>query len=362
VCHNGRVIRRLAWRFAVIGTAVLLVVVRWPATLVEWWYSRLIFPQIQWVLTGASNLVPFALLDVLIAVVVVWVVWATARMIRERHRGWWQTIARTGLNLATVAAAVCIAFYACWGLNYQREPVTAWLDFDPGRLTPERAAMLADQVVAELVTLQDVVPPSADDGDRRTRAVRLVPGFDLAVRAIGLRGGTIPGRPKHTLLNPYFTRAGVSGMTDPFFLETLTSSNLLPVEQPAVIAHEWAHLAGLALESEASFVGWLTCIHSDRWAQYSGWLSLFLDLVGSLDPSQRRAVMGRVPARAIRDIAEMRQRNERDQVRAVSQVAWRTYDSYLKTNRVASGVRNYSEVVRLVLGIRFETDWIPARR
>jgi hypothetical protein len=33
-------------------------------------------------------------------------------------------------------------------------------------------------------------------------------------------------------------------MTDPFLLETLLASNLLPFEVPAVIAHEWGHLAG----------------------------------------------------------------------------------------------------------------------
>jgi hypothetical protein len=163
-------------------------------------------------------------------------------------------------------------------------------------------------------------------------------------------------------LDPYFTRAGVSGMTDPFFLETLEATNLLPVERPAVTAHEWAHLAGLARESEASFVGWLVCIHADEWAQYSGWLDLFLRVVGSLEANQRRQVMVRLPARAIRDIDLMHQRNQRDQIRMVGLVAWRAYDSYLKTNRVESGIRNYDEVVRLVVGTRFKNGWIPVRR
>ena len=43
-------------------------------------------------------------------------------------------------------------------------------------------------------------------------------------------------------------------MTDPFLLETLIAPDLLEVERPFVIAHEWAHLAGYADESEANFV------------------------------------------------------------------------------------------------------------
>jgi hypothetical protein len=38
--------------------------------------------------------------------------------------------------------------------------------------------------------------------------------------------------------------------------------DLLPFEKPFVAAHEWAHLAGYADESEASFVGWLTCVRA----------------------------------------------------------------------------------------------------
>ena len=47
-------------------------------------------------------------------------------------------------------------------------------------------------------------------------------------------------------------------MVDPFALEVMANPDLLPVERPFVAAHEWAHLAGYADESEANFVGWLT--------------------------------------------------------------------------------------------------------
>ncbi|MCX6544812.1 MAG: DUF3810 family protein [Acidobacteria bacterium] len=354
--------RYVAWRFGLIVTAALLIAVRWPAGLVEQWYARSVYPPMQSIATGASNLVPFALLDALIVAGVLWLVWGVARVTRGGRGRRWRALARAVLNLGTVAAAAFIAFYGCWGLNYQREPVAAWLDFDESRITPDRAGALGRQIAGALVRLQTVVPPSAEGGDRQEEAGPLAPAFEGALRSIGLPGGTRPGRPKVSLLDPYFTRAGVSGMTDPFFLETLEATNLLPVERPAVIAHEWAHLAGLARESEASFVGWLACIHADEWAQYSGWLDLLLRVGGSLDANQRRQVMAHVPARVIRDIDLMRQRNERDQVRVVGLVAWRAYDSYLKTNRVESGIRNYDEVVRLVLGTRFESGWTPVRR
>ena len=45
-------------------------------------------------------------------------------------------------------------------------------------------------------------------------------------------------------------------MTDPFLLDVIVNDDLLPMERPAMVAHEWGHLAGLAREAEASYFGW----------------------------------------------------------------------------------------------------------
>jgi hypothetical protein len=58
----------------------------------------------------------------------------------------------------------------------------------------------------------------------------------------------------------------------------------------------------------------------------------------------------------------MAARSARDQVRAVSEAAWRTYDGYLRSQRVQSGVRNYGEVVNLLAGTRFKAGWEPVLR
>ena len=69
-------------------------------------------------------------------------------------------------------------------------------------------------------------------------------------------------------------------MTDPYFLETLVSSQLLPFERPFVLAHEWSHLTGLADEGDANFLGWLACVRAAPPQQYSGWLFLYSRSVG----------------------------------------------------------------------------------
>ena len=61
------------------------------------------------------------------------------------------------------------------------------------------------------------------------------------------------------MLDWYFRTGGIDGMTNPFGLEVLLNSRVLPVELPALVAHEYAHLAGFADEADASVVAWLAC-------------------------------------------------------------------------------------------------------
>jgi hypothetical protein len=154
------------------------------------------------------------------------------------------------------------------------------------------------------------------------------------------------------MLDLYFRPAGVAGMTDPWFLETLVESDLLAVERPFVIAHEWSHLAGFADEGEANFAGWLTCVRAGAAAQYSGWLFLFGELVNSVPRADRAPLMASLDAGPRGDLRAIAARLARDVQPTVSAAGWRVYDQYLKANRVEAGAASYAQVVRLVLGTR----------
>src|SRR4029450_12861680 len=83
----------------------------------------------------------------------------------------------------------------------------------------------------------------------------LVAALERALADTGRPQTVVPGRPKRTILDWYFRRAAVDGMTDPYFLEILVSGDLLPFEQPFGTADEWGHLAGLGGEGGGTFVG-----------------------------------------------------------------------------------------------------------
>jgi hypothetical protein len=143
-----------------------------------------------------------------------------------------------------------LLFLGLWGLNYRRVPLEQRLPYDTTGVNGDAAREAARVATSRLNALfmQPHVQTNAHGVDPA-----LATAFARATKELGAPGTTVPARPKRTLLDLYFRPAGVAGMTDPFFLETLVESDLLPVERPFVVAHEWAHLAGFADEGEANF-------------------------------------------------------------------------------------------------------------
>jgi hypothetical protein len=225
-------------------------------------------------------------------------------------------------------------------LQYDASAVTADAAMAAARLAVERLNMLHSSAHAAGWPAAGAVDANLEDG------------FARAVHDVGMTREVVPARPKRTMLEWYFRRAGVDGMTDPFFLETLITGSVLPFERPFVIAHEWSHLAGIADEGEANFAGWLSCIRGAPANAYSGWLFLYGELARAVGARDRAALAGALAAGPREDLRAIRERYIHEVSPGIANAGWRVYDSYLKANRVPAGAASYDEVVRLVLGVR----------
>ena len=337
-------------RAALIGAAVAAAVVPLPAATVDRWYSARVYATLQPLLTSISNLAPFALLDLLTGgIAIAWIALA-ARDLRYAP-GRLRAAGRIASRTLVWCAALYLVFLALWGLNYRRPRLRDALAFEPAAVTPE-AALAAGRLAADrLNALHDAAHasgwPAADAVDPG-----LSDGFARAVRDVGITREVVPARPKRTLLDWYFRRAGVEGMTDPFFLETLVAGGLLPFERPLIVAHEWSHLAAITDEGEANFTGWLACVRGLPPNAYSGWLFLFGELARVVSGRDRVALSTALGAGPAADLRAIRERDAREVNLRLSAAGWRVYDSYLKANRVDAGAASYDEVVRLVLGVR----------
>ncbi len=341
-------------RATLVLAAVAVALVPLPHAFVERWYSTFLYVHMQHVVTRGSNLVPFVLFDALIIVTVAaWLAWSIADV--RRGRGF---LVKLAVRTVTWTAILYLAFLFLWGLNYRRVPLTDKLQFDPGAISTTSAQALASSAVDRLNALHG--PAHATSwAELGSVEPSLSGALDRVQRELGGTHSFLPARPKRTMLNPFFRISAVDGMTDPYFLETLIITDLLPFERPMDIAHEWGHLAGFADESEASFIGWLACLHGSVADQYSGWLFMFEELLPAVAEPDRAALLRRLDSGPLTDLRAIAQRQRTHVNRVVASASERIYDGYLKANRVQAGITSYDEVVRLVLGVRYGPDWTP---
>ena len=352
---------RVAVGVLVLVLAVLAGFAPIDPYVVERWYSTGIYPFVQQVMTPVSNLVPFAILDVLAvaAFLVVIVVLVRAILLARRKRSW-KPIFATGARLVTAGAMVYLVFLAVWGLNYRRVSMTERLVLDRSAASSQTILALGGMAVEQLNTLHSAAHA---EGWRTSpwREHRMRNAFSSVLLRLSDAAPAEPGRMKSSIFGPYFRWTSIDGMVNPFGLEALANPDLLPFEVPFVAAHEWAHLAGYADESEASFVGFLTCIRAAPPSAYSGWLFLYWQINAEVGTDDRRRLASMLAEGPRRDIAAIAERMRRGQVPLLRDAGWRVYDQYLKANRVEEGVRSYGLVLTLLARARFEEGWLPVR-
>ena len=165
----------------------------------------------------------------------------------------------------------------------------------------------------------------------------------------------MPGVPKWSVLQPYFRWAGIDGVTNPFVPEVVVNHDLLPMEWPFTVAHEWGHLAGLAHEAEASYAGWLTCQAGTDQTRYSAALWAFGHVFAASPREQQLLLLNRLGEGPRADLRAIAMRTSQ-RVRVVHRVSWATYDRYLE---IESGLRRSCELRRRN---RPDTRWICRNR
>jgi hypothetical protein len=341
-----------AVRLILVLLAAGLAVVPLPRHQVERWYSTGVYPPLQSAVTPVVNLFPLALADV--AAVLVALGLLCAAIIGLRRRSLPAALLRGLRTLIVLTACGYLLFLLMWGLNYQRVTLETVLDYDQSRVTREAVVGLASEAVRQVNASWAASRVTALD-DRRLGAALV-----SQQRALGASRPVALGRPKLSILGLYFRRAAIDGMVNPFFLEIILNPDLLPAERPMVLAHEWAHLAGYAHETEASYLAWLACLDADAISRYSAWLAAYELTARALTPADRRALpaLAEGPRADLRAIAERYQRSSP----VVRTAARDVYDSYLRAHRVPEGIASYGAVVRLMVGVRRSESGQPMLR
>ncbi|HXT69257.1 MAG TPA: DUF3810 family protein [Vicinamibacterales bacterium] len=341
------------WWVVSLVVAVIVFFTPLPAWVIEDFYSRDMYPWLQDIVTTVTNTLPLAVLDVILIVVAFAVLFRIRRLYYVlRQRGVMDAIWEAFRRIVRAVCVLAVLFYWAWGFNYRRVPLESII---PGGKSPQVTVdMLVSGFSDSAVLAASLRRMVANDaGNLHTIRLELVEPMNLALKSLGRIPLETPSVPKFSLvLTPFFRSSGVTGMINPFGLETIVFPDLLPFERPFVVAHEWAHLAGQADEAEASAVGWLACMKGDAVVAYSASLYLIMETARAMPPDVREKAMARLDAGVRQDIDAIVERMTAQSPR-VQETTSRVYDEYLKANRVEDGTASYGRALSFILSPPF---------
>ena len=324
-----------------------------PAWVVEDFYSRDMYPWFQSGVTTATNTLPLAVLDVILIVVAFAVLFRIRRLFNVlRQRGVMDALWEATRRVVRATCVFVVLFYWAWGFNYRRLPLESVM---PGGKAPQVSVDMLTTGFADASALASQLRRMTVDDQGNLHSIRLAlrEPMNAALKSLGRLPLETPSQPKFSLvLTPFFRWSGVTGMINPFGLESIVYPDLLPFERPFVLAHEWGHLSGQADEAEASAVGWLACMKGDPVLGYSASLYLVMETARAMPADLREKAMARLDVGVRADIDAIAKRMQ-EQKPAVQETTARVYDNYLKANRVTDGTASYGRALTFILSPPF---------
>jgi hypothetical protein len=342
-----------------LGLDIVAVLLAWtaasaplPRGWIEYGYANGVFALMNRAFVPVTNLVPFAVGDVELLVVLIALVAWWIRALRRTPRARRLSVAmRLTAHIVGYAALGVVLFELLWGLNYRRATIAARVDFQNARVTDAAVAVFSERIVGILNA--NVAAAHAETLDRS----KLHAAFEPVVRRLGDGWDVAVTRPKFTLLQPYYDAAGIGGQYSPFSFETMLNAEFLPFEVPRALAHEWSHAGGFTDEGDANYIGTLTCLRSnDPLIRYSGAFWTY----GELPEAQRRRL--RLDPHVIADFEASRERFLRHYQPQLFSIQWRFYDRFLRTNGVKGGVASYGFFLKLLVGTPLDAEGLPVVR
>jgi Protein of unknown function (DUF3810) len=234
-------------------------------------------------------------------------------------------------------------------------PIMGRVAYDATRVNPQSVAAFSKRIIDDL----NRTAPLAHAQPESSEAMQLAleQAYAPVVQRVGDTWAINVSRPKTTVFQFWFAGAGIGGEWDPFAYETILNADFLRFELPFVLAHEWGHVAGFGDESDANLIAALTCLRSsDPLAHYSGLFWIY----GWLPRSEREhtAITPLVAA----DLAATRERFLRHYQPQLYSLQWFTYDKYLRSRGVTSGVVSYSLFVQVLVGTPMDAQGLPLVR
>ncbi len=370
-------ISRLKWRHWLLLVLLSLITLTKLIPLWGFIYTTRIYPIIGSLLSPISGLFPFAVGDIFIALSIVWVFFYPIYEIKWRKqlaKRFFFLAAKRGCypkkkvvfgRVAEYLLWVYAWFYIAWGLNYSQPNIYCRTGMKPVEVSEAKFREFAYRYADSINSLSE---ETAFDDQRESQFNGMVDdGLKNRVRDAVLKGyneiGAKEGinapfnqhpHAKTMLFTPLSSMSGVTGSMGPFFCEFTLNGDIRPHDYPAIYAHEFAHLLGIANEGEANFYSYIVCTaSSDKAVKFSGYYHIFFHVLRNvfdiLGEKEGEKFLKYIRPEIIQLAKSDRNYWLSKRCKVLDAAQDFIFDLYLRGNHVAEGRKSYSGVVGLIL-------------
>ena len=381
---NSLHISRLKWRHWLLLVLLSLITLTKLIPLWGFIYTTRIYPIIGSLLSPISGLFPFALGDLFIALSIVWVIFYPIYEIKWRKqlaKRFFFLAAKRGCypkkkvvfgRVAEYLLWVYAWFYIAWGLNYSQPNIYCRTGMKPVEVSEAKFREFAYRYADSINYLSEErrvkSEETAFDDHRESQFNGMVDdGLKNRVRDAVLKGyneiGAKEGinapfnqhpHAKTMLFTPLSSMSGVTGSMGPFFCEFTLNGDIRPHDYPAIYAHEFAHLLGIANEGEAYFYSYIVCTaSSDKAVKFSGYYHIFFHVLRNvfdiLGEKEGEKFLKYIRPEIIQLAKSDRNYWLSKRCKVLDAAQDFIFDLYLRGNHVAEGRKSYSGVVGLIL-------------
>ena len=325
---------------------VFVILCRYMPSLAEG-YARMVYPPLSAALSAFSSLFPFPLMEVfvvsLILALIIYPICLRKKGIRFRQR-----LFREG----EILAWVYVWFYLGWGLNYYRYNIYTRLQTPPVAYEEQH---FKDFLKDYTEQLNASYQPSTKMNEEELK--QHVHAFYTQLPSIyGLAKPHTWQEPKDFIFTPIYSKVGVLGSMGPFFAEAQLNADLPEVQYPFTYAHEFSHLLGVSNEAEANYWAYRACTESSLpILQYCGYFGLFPYVIANasylLPKEEFQAWIRTIKPEIIEQYNEKNTYWRELYSPWIGEIQDFTYNLFLKGNKIASGKKNYAEVIGLLLSL-----------
>ena len=311
-------------------------------------YATEIYPTLSHFLSAITSIFTFPLNEILIILFVI-TLFIIPLLLKKRS---WRAILFREIEFLLW---IYIWFYIGWGINYFREDLYTRLDKSPKQYIEEDFREFLNDFS------NGINKSYCADIELDSKFIHsaVVEYYSCIASERAIVKPKSYQRCKEFIFSRFYSAIGVGGSMGPFCAEAQLNDELLEYEYPFSYAHEFAHLLGVSNEAEANYCAYRLCIESSsKEMNYCGYFAILPyvmnNVVSLLGKEEFEIWRAGIRDEVWSDYSESNEYWQERYSPFVGKIQKWIYNQFLKSNKISSGRKNYSEVVGIILSLDYE--------